>query len=213
MPQRDVGGLLARGAGQDVDVELGDGDLDAEFAEGGDGVVDLIERRESEAVVALDADGGDGNACRLELFDERDGAVALGLVLDVVVVVIELGVGVGFVRVLEGFGDVVGADDFVPEGLAQGAVFVEGFVDDVPGLDAAFVAADDGVDVVAHAGEKGVAGEEIAFVVVEDPGGDLAMPDQIMADDEHVVLLAEGDVLVGDGEVVFVRAGDGRSPT
>ena len=151
------------------------------------------------------SDRGNGDACGLQLSDERDGAVAFGFVLEVVVVVGQLGVGVGFVGVLEGFGDVVVADNFVPEGLAQGAIFVEGFVDDIPALDATFVAADDGADVVAHTGQERVAVEEIAFIVVKDPGGNLAVPDQIVADDEHVVLFAEGDVLVGNGEVVLIR--------
>jgi hypothetical protein len=109
------------------------------------------------------------------------------------------------VRVLEGFGNVVGADDLVPERRSQGAVFVEGFVDDVPTLDAALITANDGMDVVAHAGEQRVPGEEVSLVVMEDPGRGLAVPNEIVTDDEHVVLLAEGDVLVGEVEVVLVR--------
>ena len=63
------------------------------------------------------------------------------------------------------------------------------------------------MDVVAHARQQCVAGEEIALVVVKNPRGHLVMPDQVVAHDEHVVLLAEGDVLVGEREVVLVRLG------
>ena len=61
------------------------------------------------------------------------------------------------------------------------------------------------MDVFPHAGEQRVTVEEIAFVVAEDPCRDLIMPDQVVADNEHVILLAEGDVLVGNGEVISVR--------
>ena len=79
--------------------------------------------------------------------------------------------------------------------------------------DAAFVAADDRVDVVVHALQQGVAVEQVALVVLKDPRRDLVMPHQIVADDEHVVLLAEGDVLIGEREVVLARLGMDDSPT
>ena len=52
------------------------------------------------------------------------------------------------------------------------------FVDHVPAADAALVAADDGADVILHALEQCVAGERLAFVVLEDPPRRLAVPDQ-----------------------------------
>ena len=163
--------------------------------------------------MSLDTDAAYRHAFGLQLFDERDRPVALGFVFEVVVVVDELRLRVGLVRILEGLLDVVGADDLVPERLTQRAVFVEGFVDHVPALDLALVAADDGEDMVLHAGEQGVAGEQIALVVVKHPGRNLAVPNQVVAHDEHVVLLAEGDVLVGETEVVLVGLGMNDSPT
>ena len=43
------------------------------------------------------------------------------------------------------------------------------------------------------------------MVVVKNPRGHLIMPDQVVPRDEHVVLPAEGDVLIGKREVVLVR--------
>ena len=64
--------------------------------------------------MALNANRGDGDAGGLELFDERDSAVALGLVFERVVVVVELRLGIGLVGKLEGLDDEVVADDFEP---------------------------------------------------------------------------------------------------
>ena len=74
------------------------------------------------------------------------------------VVVVQLGVGIGGVGEVERLLDVVVADRRVPRlaALARAAdragaklaVVVDRFVDDVPAVDAAFVAADDGVDVL-----------------------------------------------------------------
>jgi hypothetical protein len=58
----DVGGLLLGRAGQNFDVELGDGDFDAEFGECGNGRVLLVEGGPVETVVALESDGADGDA-------------------------------------------------------------------------------------------------------------------------------------------------------
>ena len=57
-------------------------------------------------------------------------------------------------------------------------------------------------DVFLHALKQCIAGEWRALFVLEDPLRNLAVPDQVMAHDEHLVLLAEGHVPVGRIEVI-----------
>ncbi|SPE43314.1 hypothetical protein SBA3_880047 [Candidatus Sulfopaludibacter sp. SbA3] len=209
---RNVGGVAASGARQHIDIELADGDFHAERGEGIDRVFLLLEGGPVERVVALQAHGGDFHSGRLQVLDQIDRTFALGFVLNGVVVVIELAVGVGLVGILEGFYQIVLADDVQPLRFAQRAVFIESFVDNVPASDFAFVAGDDGGDVLLHARKQRVAGERRAFVVLEDPAGDLAMPYQVVSDDEHLVLLAEGNVLVGRSEIVGVHPGMDHFP-
>ena len=55
------------------------------------------------------------------------------------------------------------------------------------------IAADDGVNVMAHAGEQGLAIGGGAVGPREDPGGSLAVPDQRVADHVHSARFAVGD--------------------
>src|SRR5437879_1027554 len=77
-----------------------------------------------------------------------------GVGFDVVVVVGEERGGIGFGSGAEGEFDVVFADGFQPNGVDHTVVIVvfgtNGFVHDVPGLDAALVAASDGLDMGAQ---------------------------------------------------------------
>ena len=192
-------GLLVRG--EDVNVQLGNGDLDAGSGQLADGLVFHLGRGPIQLQVALHSDDVDLDALGLELADQGDDTGALGGDGEIVVVVVEPGGGIGFVGVLEGFGDVVLADDVQPGRFPQGAVLIDRFVDDVPAGDAALVAADDGPDVILHAGEQGFAGEGLARFVFKDPLRGLAVPDERVADHLHLILLAEGDELVGGLEV------------
>src|SRR5580698_8944408 len=104
--------------------------------------------------MVLDSNTADGDSVGLQLLDERDRAVALGLVLQVVVVVKQLHLRIGLMRELKGFFDVIGTDDLVPLRLAQRAIFVQRLVDYVPTLNFSLVTADNRVDMVLHAREK-----------------------------------------------------------
>src|SRR5712692_10600675 len=77
-----------------------------------------------------------------------------GIGFDVVVIVGEERRGIGFGGGAESEFDVVFADRFQPDGVDQVVVIVmvgaNGFVHDVPGMNAAFVAAGDGLDVGAQ---------------------------------------------------------------
>jgi hypothetical protein len=108
------------------------------------------------------------------------------------------------VRELERLGDVVVADADLPRRLAHRAVLIDGFVDDVPAANLAFVATDDRADVIAHPGEQRVAIRRLAVRALEDPCSRLGMPDEIVPDDLHVALDAELHVTVGRLERVAV---------
>lgn len=76
--------------------------------------------------VALQADAVDLDAPGLNGLDDLEGTLVLGLaVLEVVVVVEELGVGVGGGGDAEGDRDVLLANDFKEDVIAVGAVFVK----------------------------------------------------------------------------------------
>ena len=109
-----------------ADIELGDGDLDAKSGErlevglerGGDLADDEV---------ALEADTIDGSVCGLERLDEVEHGGGLGaLLLDVVVVDVELGSGIGGACGLQGSRDVGGAESVVEDIAAPGTIIVEG---------------------------------------------------------------------------------------
>src|SRR6185437_13490969 len=114
---------------------------------------------------------------------------------DVVVVVGEHGVRVDAAGGAEGDVDVVG-QDFLPGRVAHAVGQVvgdlDGFVDDVPAMDAALVAAGDGLDVVDE-DVLGVGGGDGCG----EPGRKRAVPDEVVAAHLHVVVLGEVDDGVG----------------
>lgn len=63
-----------------------------------------------------------------------------------------------------------------------------------------------------HAIKQGFTRKRLPFVVLEDPIGHLAVPDQAVPDDEHPMLLSELYIAVGGPKVVTVRARVDRSP-
>jgi len=104
-----------------------------------------------------------------------------GTALNVVVVVIQLGLRVGFVGPFEGQGQEFGADDARPVGRTQIlrggglgiAAVVDGFVDDVPSLDAALVAAHHGHDVCLEALHQQLARHSASRPGLKEPVGRL----------------------------------------
>src|SRR6185369_2562102 len=102
--------------------------------------------------------------------------------------------------------------DFEPGCLAHGSVFVKRLVDDVPALDATFVTPDYRVNVITQAAKQGFTIDGFALSVFENPAGRLFMPNEGVADDEHVILLAKRNVTVRAKEVIFVRLWVNRSP-
>ncbi len=157
------------------DVQFGDLDVNAQGGEVGQGGLEAG-RRAADAEVALEPDAVDRHAAGLEVLDHAVDALGLGVrpVLDVVVVVAELGRGVGRPG---------GAERFLDEAVAQhvlehraavlGGAVGERLVDHVPGVDLALVVGHLGGDVVVHhAAQRGGVGD------AADPRGQLGVPHQ-----------------------------------
>ena len=207
------GGVCCAGDGVVVDVEFGQVDIEAQ----GLGATDEIAEAFAPGLavaggdVRLDAEGVDGDVGGFEAFEEIERGGALGLigfafVFDAVLVVGEFGVGIGVARGAVGELEIFRPDELKPGAFAErvgtAVEWVDGFIDDVPALDFAFVARGDGVDVV---------GEDLFRVVFGDcasePGGELLVPDEVVAADFYVVLVGEVDEGVGIGEVVLAGLG------
>ena len=161
--------------------------------------------RRIEPPVRLVADAVDAQLPRLKIANELDHAGALGRLLEIEVVVVQLGVRIGLVRELERLGHVVVADADLPRRFPQRPVLVDRFVDDVPAVDLAFVAPDDRPDVIAHAREQRVAIGGLAVRTLEHPGAGLRMPDEIVPDHLHVAIETELHVPIRRVERVAVR--------
>src|SRR5580765_4490314 len=102
--------------------------------------------------MGLRTDGVDGHLLLLERVDQGDELLALGGVLQSVIVVTENRLRVRLVRELERLGDEVRPDDLQPQGVPQNvrATVGDGLVDDVPALDLSPVTAHHRVNVLAH---------------------------------------------------------------
>ena len=146
----------------------------------------------------LAANAVNGNASGAPFLDVLDHTLGLAVVgnIKVVIVDVELGGGVGGTSSLEGNADVVLADDLHPVALTESTILVEDLVGDVPCVDLALVAANDGLDVVLHDRDQGG-----LVVDVGDPGGDLAVPNKSVATDKLAVGLSPVDEPVRTTEV------------
>ena len=155
--------------------------------------------------MGLNAEGVDGCAFFLHAMEESEDGFPFFFLFgsvgfDVEVVVGQKGGGVGLVRGAVGEVDVVFADIFQPDGVGEVvriAMFgANGFVDDIPGVNAAFVAAGDGLDVGA---------EEIGGILRRDGGIEpsriVFVPAEIVAAGEEVIGFDEIHEIVGLGEI------------
>ena len=104
------------------------------------------------AHVALHAYGIDAQAALAKLADEFDHGIAFALGPHVVVVVIEFGIGVGLVGILERQRYELLAQNLVEGRAAVAAILHDGLVDHIPALDLTLVTADNGRDVLLHYG-------------------------------------------------------------
>ena len=188
-----VGGLrrkrLQVGGQADSEVEFGDRDVDAERGERLHDRLHVRRRRPSDEM-RLQADAVDRFARAFERCDkivERPHFRTLGL--DVVVVDVELGPRVSGPGRPQRDRDIVRPHRVVPDRFAPVAVVGEGLVDDVPGVNCAFVPACLGGDMGDH--------EVLEFVrlkrAVDEPGRQLRMPDEGVAANLLAIGLGESD--------------------
>lgn len=106
--------------------------------------------------MTLKADAVDLGAILFDKFDDVLCAGGFGARrLNVIIVVVEFRGGVGGRGGCEGNGDVGGADGSVEDVLAVGAVFVEGFIHNIPVIALAFVVGHFVRDVVLHDIDEG----------------------------------------------------------
>lgn len=184
------------------------GSSSADSLESSRDVVGAVERARL-AKVSLGTNTVDGDTGGNPLLDVGDEALGLcvGGRVEVVVVDVELGVRVGGTGGLEGNADVVLTKNLHEDVLAEGAVLVEGLVDNVPGVDLALEVGHDLGDVVLHDVGKGG-----LIVDVLDPLGKLGVPDKGVATDEVAVLAGEVDEVVTTGEVEVALAALGSIP-
>lgn len=150
-------GLGVGGEARVADVDLGVGDVEVL---GGEGVEHrgqrLLAARLADGEVALEADAVDGGPAAPDQIDNPERRLLLvARLLDVEVVVVQLGHRVRCRGGLEGDGDPIGAQHPVEHRVPEGPVVVERLVDHVPGVAFALVVARDVADVrFDDAGER-----------------------------------------------------------
>ncbi len=173
--------------GRVADIELSVGDLDAESGEALQGGGEArTGGGAADDEMALEANTIDLCARCLHGLDQLDGKVGLGaVVLQVVVVVVQLGVGVGGLGGLEGKGKVVSAEGLEEDAVSPDTRVIDGLVDDIPGVALALVVAHDVVHVRLNDGLQGSPGPRAG----RDPVGQLAVPDLSMASQALAVRL------------------------
>ena len=99
-------------------------------------------------------------------------------------------------RELEGLYQIILANNTQPGRFTQGTVFINHLIYHVPAFDAATVTAHNGGYMFVHAGQQHCAREGLAVFTCKDPGRRLAVPDQRVADDEHLVGFPKSHVAV-----------------
>src|SRR5262245_5489266 len=107
---------------------------------------------------------------------------------------------------LERFGDVIITNDLQPGRLAHSTVGVQCLIDDIPTFDAAFVTTNNLKNVFVQSVEQRLAINGLTFVVLENPGWCLPVPDERVANDDQLILFAKRHVTIAARKVVSVRA-------
>jgi hypothetical protein len=176
-------------------IKLGHRTLGGSSADGLEGSRDVVRVVEGTGLseMGLGTNTINGDAGGDPLLDVRDESGGLGVSgrVEVVVVDVELGVGVGSAGGLEGDADVVLTDNLHEDVVAESAVLVEGLVNDIPGVDLALEVGHELGDVVLHdVGEGGL------VVDVLDPLGKLGVPDQSVTANEVAILAGKVDEVI-----------------
>lgn len=171
----------------DSDVQLRERDFDAELdvrLDDGDMLVESRVRLRNE--VGLHSNAVDLDAIVLQHLHDPPSAFALrARRLQVVVVVVQLGTWVDLGRDLECMLDEVLTEHVVEDGLAIGAILLEGFVDNVPGVASALPVAGYVRDVRRYDITQGVRRPVLGL----DPRCQLAVPNEGVASEKDARFL------------------------
>ena len=160
----------------------------------------------------LESDPVDRHTARNEPCDELQRRRRLvPQPLDPEVVVVELGVRVCLMRQLKGLGNIAIAQLAIKDAVSIATVAVERLVDHVPGHDSPGIRiakmGDHGLDVPRHGGAH-----RLRIGQLVHPTGKLAVPDQSVAPNDHLVLFGELDDSIGRSKVELRWLGFGPAP-
>ena len=117
-------GARLRCSRQHVDVELSDIDLDSETFKRPNGRVFIGDRRPVNPIMVLQANRRKRNSFGFQFLDQLNRAFAFRRQFQIIVVIVQLRVWIGFVRKLEGLGQIIFANDFHPRRLAHRSVLI-----------------------------------------------------------------------------------------
>ena len=152
--------------------------------------------------MALHAHTVDAQAFGLEVPDQPADGLALFLTGQRVVVVVQLGIGVGLVGGAEGQFDELLAQKVEVGRLAERAVVLDGLVHHIPAVYLTLEVADDGLDVLDEPlPEYFLGGRTGRITVGKPPVGSLRVPDEAVPQHLQLVLLTVADELIGYAEV------------
>jgi hypothetical protein len=185
-----------------LDVELGDGNLlDIRGSQSLEGSGNTRSRVPSTGLgkMALATDTINGDTLRDPLVDVSDHAGSdLGIVgnVEVVVVDVQLSVGVGGAGSLERNSHEVFTENAAEDAVAEASVFGEDLVNDIPLEDLALIVRDDGRYMVLED-----RGQCVTVANLGHPGGQLRVPEKVMAANVFAVLLSPADDLISIGEI------------
>ena len=201
---RAAGAELAPRGPADRHVQFRDADLQPQRGVVLDRLVDGVVGDVGRAPVALDPHAVDRRAVLDQPPEQHHRALVLGADLDAVVVVVQPGVRVGVVGVLEREREELRPHGPQPLRVAEVlrlgrlgvAAVVDRLVDDVPAPDLPLVPADQRGDVVLHP-----LGDDLLVAAGEEPGVRLGVPHEGVAEDGELVLAAPLHQGVGPLEV------------
>ncbi|MNG02938.1 hypothetical protein D3C84_859910 [compost metagenome] len=109
-------------------------------------------------------------------------------------------------RIFERFLNILFACDLIPQAVTHAVRLrlVDHFVRYVPGIDLAFVAANDRIDMILQAGVQHFFRYKVVVRVTENPIRRLAVPDERMTANLHVMVLRELDNRIRSIEMELV---------
>lgn len=181
-------------------VKLGDSDLDTGTSESVERALDAASTASTKMCLGANTiDRHTGSLPFLNIADHT-GNFAVVRVIEIVVIDVQLGIGIGLTCLIESNADKVLAKNPGEDRAAQGAILVEDFIDDIPSIDAAPpLGTRPGYVVLDDAGQGARASD------VLNPCRELGVPQERMASHQCTVALCKVDDLIGvvEGEAIL----------